>query len=458
MRKTYRFVGKAAFALLIVPTLAFCSDPEPPKGSGPLPDLSKGATAGVVVTRESARQYRQMLPPEVVDLVEQGEFSFEAVLKPREPKHFQVSSAPLSSELDVSPEGMLRAVPEKGLESKRCNVSLDGDRDAKQRAYQVMWNSVAALWEYRSFAADCSALILQKSESAVHTVGFRVERIYPLSLGASPGTLKPVFREKISATRPEAIRNLSWLTLRFFGPNEDYLWAASPVVNQIRQMTGSNRSDLMFAKAFAPDDLVGWSGKVENMEAQSLSLVSMLVPLVDGPQGVVTKTGECSKVSFANGTGIALNAQSRRFKDAAAWVPTNIVMALRHVWRLEGVSRDPYSLDARQVLYFDVDSGLPVYRVVWDQAGRLSKVTMAMLRSIADDERQSVLLWAGESIMKADVGSRLVLVVDDFSWCGTSMPGRTLNEFDPASFVAFESPPGREKKLEQRQKSDDISD
>lgn len=451
---------KAAFALMaiLVPFQAFSLNPDPPQGAGPLPDLSKGARAGAIVTGEHVPQYRHMLPGEVVDLVERGEFSFEAVLRPREPKQFEVNSAQSSAELEMSADGVLRDVPQRGLELKRFDVSPHGETDTKQRAYKVLWNAVGALWNYRSFLVDFDALIFQKSDTAVHKIGFRLERIYPLSLGMAPGTLTPVFREKISAVRPEIIKNLSWLTLRFFGPNEDYVWAASPMVNQIRQMTGSNRSDLMFAKAFAPDDLLGWSGKVENIEPQSLSFLPMLVPLVDSPQVSASKTGECSATSFAKDRGIVLNLESQRFKGAAAWVPTNVVMALRNVWRIEAISRDPYSSDTRQVLYFDAESGLPVYRVVWDQGGRLSKVIVGMLRSILSDDKKSMVAWAGESVIKADVGSRLVLAVSDFSWCGTATSGQTLNEFDPASFVRFESQTVPEKKLEQRLKSEDISD
>lgn len=437
---------------------AWALDPQPPHGTGPLPDLSKNGVSGVVVAADNVSQYRSVLPPEVKDLVSKGELSFEAGTNPREPRRFSAPGRATTSELQLTGTGEIKVVPARGLEAQAFQVPSSVEGDRKQLAYMVMWNAVAATWRHRSLAMELSAYLFDKPAASPHRLGFAVERIYPLSLGESPGTLKPVFREKIAAKKPDAIRELAWLTLRFFGSTDDYVWAASPVVRKIRQLTGSNRADRIFSRAFAPDDLFVWSGKVEAVEPSAIALVPMLVALYVGADPVAAPRGECRVASFADAARIALNAESRRFPQAGGWVPSGVVMVLRNVWRIDLATRDPYSLDARQTLYIDAASGLPVYRVVWDPAGRLRTVVGGALRALVDSEKNTTPFVAGQWIAHLDDNSRVALVVDSMEWCGGVAPGRSLADFDPTSFVKFEAPVAPQKKLEQKAKSDDISD
>jgi hypothetical protein len=439
---------------------AFAAEPELPKGVGPLPDLSKGAKAGAVVTSQHAHLYRMLLPPELAPMLDRGEFAFEAVGAPREPTRFmmpQFTSNPggaVTSSGGISDPSSGKAMVSPVFEPPR---SISGD--PSQVAYKILWNAASALWRYDSFTATSSVLMFKGPAESPHKLEFDVERVHPRKIGEVAGTLEPIFRERISATKPGAVKNLSWLTLRFFGSGEDFLWAASPVTNQIRQMTGSNRSDAMFTGIFSPDDLFVWSGKVELVEPSGVTLVPMLVPILEAKETQAEVQDRCSRWSLRADAALAFNHQSSRFKGGGTWIPTNTVMALRSVWRIDITSRDPFSLDARQTLYVDRDTGLPVYRVVWNDAGRLRKFTMGILRSLHREGSLPEPIVAGQVLVYGTEVNRLVMTTDSFSVCSGYQPGRTKADFDPSTFVRLVTPaPVVQKRLEERKNSEDSSD
>lgn len=452
-------MGAIVLALVAPFQSAQAADPELPKGIGPLPDLSKGTKVGATVTAQHAHLYRALLPPEVSSLVEQSEFVFEAVGAPREPARFVVQQAGTSSVPALSSSGVLQDVAGgKAMVSPLFEPPPGATGDIVQLAYKVLWNAASSMWRYNSFSAGLSVLMFKSPTGQPQKLEFDVERMHPRKLGQFVGTLEPIFRERISARKPAAIGNLAWLTLRFFGTGEDFVWAASPVINRIRQMTGSNRSDAIFSGVFSPDDLFVWSGKVELVEPSGLTLAPMLVPLLEvGEVKRDTRDGCVVRTLTGDGGG-TLNYQRERFKGAAAWVPTNAVMSLRYVWRMELATRDPFSLDSRQVLYIDRDSGLPVYRVVWDDAGRLRRVTIGIIRSLTQEGVPGEPILAGQIVVSGSASNRLVMLVDSLVVCSGYQPGRELADFDPSTFVRFTAPAKGEKKVEQVQDSEDSSD
>lgn len=435
---------------------------EPASTTAPLPDPAKGATAGAVVNANHSQAYRKLLPPELAELLDVGEFQFEAMLQPREPRRWKGSKAIGQERYEVLSSGELRGSLETGLRSSMFEVAQVPQGDQRQQAHKILWNATGAIAQYKLVTGRFKVAIFQRPDASPHWLEFLVERLYPLGLGQSPGTEKPLFREKITAVKPEAINTLSWLTLRFFGSGEDFVWAASPMINSIRQMTGSNRSDAMFSRLFAPDDLFVWSGKNELVEPLSISTESMLAPIIEAPEATTEKQGPCVTKIFSGASDVQLNSDSRRFSGAGGWVPSNTVMVRRNMWKIDLSSRDPFTNDVRQAVYVDIDSGLPVYKVVWDQAGRVSKVVGGLLRSVSDDSLGVHAVWAGQFILFPGDNARAVLAAQELSRCDATVKGKELADFDPSSFTRFDTrakeAEGQKKKLEQPEKSDDILD
>lgn len=452
------YAALAAVLLSSLTRVAWAGDPEIPRGTGPLPDFATGARGGALISSQHIQSYQSVLPKEIADLVEQGELVFEAVKAPHEPIRFVRSAEPVAPGVVVGVQGELQGVNSQGLPTTLFAPSETVQGDAKRFAFEALWNTAASTWRYKAFATQLSMYMFQKADATPHKLEFLVERIHPASLGTVPGALKPVFREKVAARKPAAIQGLAWLTLRFFGIGEDFVWVASPVNRRIRQITGSNRSDSIFSGAFSPDDLFVWSGKVELVDPISVSVVPLLVPLIEAKEQAATQQGGCSTRVFTGDAALSLNTQTLRFKGAAGWVPSNTLMALRKVLKVEMVSRDPFSLDTRQVVYIDQNTGLPVYRMVWDQAGRLRKVGMGVLRALEGKAEEAGPFLAGAIVIHVNESRRLALISDNLIQCDQYVPGRGLEDFDPSSFVRFEQQEAAQKKLEPTPEPEDSHD
>jgi len=432
-----RFVALALAFSLLAPTSGVALPVTAPEDSGPLPDLQAGAKTGALVTKGYIDKYRSIIPPELADLVDRNEFAFEAVLRPRSGDLLGDAQSANSSTYSVDDKGVLAPSPVSASGLFFSVPQSEGEYfDPKSFGWRILWNTTVAQWRLKSFTGTTSLVTFGAGTNEGKRVDFSVSRIYPPALGQSPGTLKPMFREKISALSPQPLLGLTWLTLRFLGSVNDYMWAASPINGQVRQMTGSNRADSIFTGAFSPDDLFVWSGKVEGVEPTSVRLVKMLVPVVEGNSTAQpTNNGICGVTDFTKSSPIDLNLATERFANLPGWIPTNVRMTLRALWRIEMMSRDPFSLDARQTLYVDADTMLPVYRVVWEQDGRMRKFVMGILGKVSTTESNGVG-WRGQIMLVPGAATRAVLTLQRLETCTQLISGKGVIDFDPSKIGA----------------------
>lgn len=432
-----RCVALALAFSVLVPARGSASPVTAPEDSGPLPDLQGGAKTGALVTKGYIDKYRSIIPPELADLVDRNEFAFEAVLRPKSEDLFGDAQSASSSTYSVDDKGVLSPSPVSASGLFFSVPQSEGEYfDPKSFGWRILWNTTVAQWRLKSFTGNTSLVTFSAGTNEGKRVDFSVSRIYPPALGQSPGTLKPMFREKISALSPQPLLGLTWLTLRFLGSVNDYMWAASPINGQVRQMTGSNRADSIFTGGFSPDDLFVWSGKVEGVEPTSVRLVKMLVPVVEGNATAQPKNnGICGVTDFSKSSPIDLNLSTERFANLPGWIPTNVRMTLRALWRIEMMSRDPFSLDARQTLYVDADTMLPIYRVVWEQDGRMRKFIMGIVGKVFTTER-SAPGWRGQIMLAPGAATRAVLTLQRLETCGQLIPGKSVVDFDPSKIGA----------------------
>lgn len=437
-RVVRRVVLSLAYAIaLLAPTQGGAEPLTAPQGVGPLPDLQAGAKTGALVTKGYIDTYRSIIPPELAELVDRKEFAFEAVLRPKSEDLLGEPQSTTSANYSVDDKGALSPSPVSAAGFFFSVPQSDGEYlEPKTYGWRILWNTTVAQWRFKSFTASTSLVTFTTGSNEGKRVDFGISRIYPPALGRSPGTLKPMFREKISALSPQPLVGLTWLTLRFLGGVNDYMWAASPIHGQVRQMTGSNRADSIFTGAFSPDDLFVWSGRVEGVTPTSVKLVKMLIPVVEGNATVqVTNKDACGVTDFSKSSPIDLNISSERFAELPGWVPTNVRMTLRSLWRIEMVARDPFSLDARQTLYVDAETMIPVYRVVWEQDGRMRKFVMGIVGRIPTREGSGPG-WRGQMMLVPGAAVRSVLTLQRLETCSQLIPGRDIIDFDPTSIGA----------------------
>jgi hypothetical protein len=172
---------------------------------------------------------------------------------------------------------------------------------------------------------------------------------------------------------------------------------------------------------------------VEGVEPSSVKLVKMLVPVVEGaPTAQSTNNDVCGSTDFSKTSPIDLNFSTQRFAELPGWIPTNVRMTLRSLWRIEMTTRDPFSLDARQTLYVDAETMLPVYRVIWEQDGRMKKFVMGILGRVPTREGNGPG-WRGQMMIVPGAASRSVLTLQRLETCSQLIPGRNIIDFDPSS-------------------------
>ena len=95
------------------------------------------------------------------------------------------------------------------------------------------------------------------------------------------------------------------------------------------------------------------------------------------------------------------------------------------------MTRDPFSLDARQTLYVDADTMLPVYRIVWEQDGRMKKFVMGILGIVSTREGTGPG-WRGEIILSPGTGTRSVVTLQRLETCSQLIQGKNIIDYDPS--------------------------
>ncbi len=377
----------------------------------------------------SVDRYRDRLPHELYVQVKRDKASF-AIGKTSVPKASYTSSkaaAPIKYEL--SEEGVFSA-PEKVSFSHAVFASANLDRGSLEaRGYQILWNASSALWHHPRISLESSVYMHRAGDEEPNRLVVRLERIHPSLYPDTPGTLVPIFREKIQLVKPQALSTLSWLTLRFFGSSEDYVWVSSPAIKKIRQITGSNRDDPMFEAMLAPNDFLVWSGKVEGVKPLAVETARVLVPVYEGEVKKGSGDVNCRAYDFGD--------DFSRYHHSSNWLPNSVKFYEREVWKVELGTLDPYSNDAQQVIYFDKESNLPVYATSYSISGAFRRFRMGVLGVVGSGKDRGPLIVG--QIVTSIQGWRIAVNTEHVSLCGAEDSKTVLADFDPASFISFKS-------------------
>lgn len=384
------------FVLAACSSSAMAQVPQAPD----IPDLPQGVVLPEVpgeggsprlINSSSAAAFRAIILPELYGLVRSDAFQMEAARRLqyawRYDDEFERNSlSPYTGGL--SENGWLQP----GDLFRRWFVfgnaqELEKEESAVLQGQKILWNINSVWWSQGSCEADFE-LFNAAADRREQVMSGAFRRIYPRSMdNADAGD--QLFRELISFSQPAFLSGLAWLTFRFITPDEDVLWLHSPAIGKTRELTGANRADPMARSAFSPDDLLVWSGKPSLVQARLDRILTALVPFSRPDMAQLSaQDRECEKLSAADiNRGLKWNFDSLRFVDGSPWLPVGPLFIPRRLYRVELVSRDPFSLYGRQMLYVDASMMLPVYKVVFDRAGRLWKIVMAAPGLAASQDR-----------------------------------------------------------------------
>ena len=427
---------------------------ELPPGVLPLPEAGSSSTSGTIISAENVTFYKEILIPELYRLIRFNQTSIDAARRVR----YELS---YDSRWDSGTNALVKTTKEfdksGNLEFNfpRDRGFLFGDdsiideewdilstgQDSKDKAAQseflakkILWNINSTFWS-QGFIEFHLRLLWLKDGKVWRNARGSFDRIYPWILDPN-FTLPQLFREKLSFYYPEALQGLSWLTFRFQRPEEDLVWAYSPAINKVRQLTSSNRSDSLITSGVSADDFLGWSGNPNFYRAKIEDKIVTLVPFPNADQPVLDDSLQpCYRLSNPNLSGSdqsLWNFENPKFRGGPDWLPIKAVFTPREVYKIELATKDPYSLYGREILYVDSGTMMPVYKIVFDRAGRHWKTIISSFGIASTRDRERRIPYNGFTVVLDAIADKSYVI--DYSklrYCDSYPQDVKLSQFDP---------------------------
>lgn len=366
----------------------------------------------VLIDSKNIKQFRSLLLPELLPYIMDGGDVLSAK------SSFNIPPIPLPKENAILESAEL-SNPSRIELPKALPFAVQTDTKTAEFPVQLLWNAQALMWKNPVWFGDYSMQRVKNSKSDQIVRGVW-KRVYPATL-PEPPKIPQLFRERIEVLDPKSLNHYSWLTFRFFGrEEEDYVMIYSPIINQSRQLTGSNRSDPFLPGLFSVDDLFGWSGKIEWVDPTFQGETTMLLPYIDEKSVSFKERGSCNSATLL----------SRQVADRMQFIPSIFTWTPRKVWEIELTQREPFASYGRTVLYIDTELLLPVLRVVYDRGGKFLKVTI-LTSVVQNNEKNPQIFPISLTMLSADGQLSEQLMFEELSQCSEFPEGMSLGEFDP---------------------------
>ncbi|NMC63654.1 MAG: DUF1329 domain-containing protein [SAR324 cluster bacterium] len=405
-----------------------------------IPDATEQGSPRLQIANENAYAFRSIIAPEIYPFVKAGKLKMGVVrslrysLDSKEAKSSKDFQYLLNQELSATEEIELpKIIPFPEVFNAEA-LSKD-----PRAAEKILWNMIFRQSKQLFQKISLSFRSLT-SENKGREINAELLRVYPLAIEAKIKTPQ-LFREILRFKDPPAYHSLAFLTFRFLNREEDLLWVFSPAISKTRQLTGTNRGDLLPGFSLGLEDLFGWSGNLRFVEASLTGVRQVLLPFTELDMLKLQKSSfvENNDICFELGSREVVPRQdlvelglSEDNSDSLPWLPTNSVFVPRMTWRIEVAPKDPYSEAGRQVLYIDKDLLVPAINVVFDRAGKLWRIILSGFSQAKNEEKEISFL----SFMSAfDVRTNKATVVNikGVSYCENLPPNISLADFDPSS-------------------------
>ena len=287
---------------------------------------------------------------------------------------------------------------------------------------------------------------------------------------------QPVWSEKeaLQLHTPSVVLGFAEIMWRTTGLGEDRFWIHSPVIGKTRELHPANRDDPFLDGILSVEDLFVFSGKLQVVDPKVVAEREMLVGfaslepiLVEENSGPVKSAAAVERNLLANGlppavqaapgspgvssaglrpdavssqapeflsaatakglatargtfrrndgstSSVQWNHETQTFTNFPLWNSTSSVLVPRKVWILELWPLSPFAVWGKILLVVDQETFLPVYKLVYDQTGKLQRVVIGGW-SLARSKDSAVVFpfCAYVTAIKAD-GTEAVTVSTD---------------------------------------------
>jgi len=323
-------------------------------------------TSTVYLDKESLGQYSLMVPEFLKELINTGKLPLYARPHPTASKDVEVDKGDreFSAQKLPSAEDFREMMRSAGPPFK-LNDEMGADGSP------FLWNYISAFWAYKRielhFSIEDGDLPSLKNGPVANSI-FRtngtMERLNPM-LGDNPKLAAQLFRERVTF-KSKNDEPYNFLTIRFVTDFPDGIWVRSPVAPAPRRMYSANRDDSILGSALTLNDLLGYSGHFARGTVIVGPRKELLTPLIEGTTIETSVDDNCGrfKSKYRNAS-----RSLPHLKGAAATLFSDTLFVPKMLQGVDVVYREPNSIVGRDRLWFDLERGIPVYRISFDHYG-----------------------------------------------------------------------------------------
>ena len=357
------------------------------------PELAPGTT----ISQDSWEPAKNYLPPEILDKITAGEFSFSI----QETTDLPVSEAYIEATkkyatqvkigADGELEGYVAGLPFPVLDPNDPQAGLKAAWNVRHRDFgDVMqaWNTFRLLPESGP---------PEREVENYYVVAYGMHR--PHSNGQNPNRWERegiLYKEFYHILAPFDLKNSMSVKLRYVRDHyNDDNWLYSPTSRKIRKLI-VKQDEASYDSGFLNEDYFGFWGYIRACDWKFLGTRRMLAP-------------------------VGVKAVSVTFGGRGHWYPVS-PWELREMLVLEGVpktSGHPYS---RRVLYIDRQMFTPIYVLFYDRQGKHQKTLFEAYSNPQynpGNEQLRFPLWAGETMVDYEEHFGSITVISKVDYSGT---------------------------------------
>ncbi|MBI3245810.1 MAG: DUF1329 domain-containing protein [Deltaproteobacteria bacterium] len=350
---------------------------------------AEGLAAGTRISQESWQAAQEYLPPEILERVKAGEFSFivqETTDLPVSDAYIEATKQ-FASQVRIGADGELEGYV-AGLPFPELNPS------DPQAGVKAAWNlrhrdfgDIVQVWNtFRVVPESGSA---DREIENYYVVAYGLHR--PRTNGADPNMWAGdgvLYKEFFHIQAPFDLKNSMGLKLRYAQDRyNDDNWSYSPASRKIRKII-LKQDEASYDSGFLNEDFFGYWGYVRACQWQLLGTSRLLAP-------------------------IGAKVATTTFGGRGNWYPVD-PWELREMVMLQCTPTASRHLYSKRVLFIDQQTFTPVYIVFYDQAGKHWKTLFELYgnpQHNPGNEHVRSPLWIGESMIdyQEQLGSMTII-------------------------------------------------
>ncbi|MBI4516392.1 MAG: DUF1329 domain-containing protein [Deltaproteobacteria bacterium] len=351
-----------------------------PVGAG-APPRPEAKTAGILMlTKENADAYKNLLPEPVYRRLKVGEYHFRVVpvdgpaFRRNYSERFWRASAANAGKYDI--DAATGGLKEKGG-SRRPAVLFGLPFPAIEPADPLAGPKILHNYRLRQLQGDgavhyFSLVDVTRDGEVLRSVQIFLSHKFYVGTTSAPAAALPdntESRQLAAAVAPKDVEGVGVLTWRFNDWSTwDHVWAFLPSIRRVRRVRTATRGERIPGFEVHGDDADCYDGKVEYFDWKLAGSGEVIGPLgSDSPYARELTPAEGQRWTMK----LPYNRAVYEVVGAAgaAWLALDNVFVRRPVWIVEGTPRDPYYDLGRVVLYIDRELYHAYYKIGYSKAG-----------------------------------------------------------------------------------------